>query len=87
MKKEVDQFTVKLKQYDAGKIEVIHLLGFEENNIITTIDIIGQLYLHKNEYVKSKSFNQNLMTIFALNDDKITRTFDDKQEYLLLVIS
>ena len=86
LKKEVDQLAVKLKQYDAGKIEVIHLLGFEENNIITTIDIIGQLYLHKKEYVKSKSFNQNLMSIFALNDDKITRTLEDKQEFLRVLI-
>ena len=86
LKKEVDQLAVKLKQYDAGKIEVIHLLGFEENNIITTIDIIGQLYLHKKEYVKSKLFNQNLMIIFALNDDKITRTFKDKQEFLQFLI-
>ena len=82
LKREVDQLTVKLKRYDTGKIEFIHLLGFEENNIITTIDIIGQLYLHKSEYVKTNSFNQNLMTILSLNEDKITRTFDDKKAFL-----
>lgn len=41
LKKEVDGLSAKLNKYDAGKIDRALLLGFEENNIMTSIEIIS----------------------------------------------
>ena len=32
LKQEVDELSIKLNKYDAGKVNVALLLGFEENN-------------------------------------------------------
>lgn len=78
LKREVDLLSSKLKKYDEKKINVARLLGFEDNNVVTVIDIIGQLYINKDKYDKSKTFNQNLYSIFELNSDTIARTAEDK---------
>ena len=59
LKKEVDLISLKLKKYDEGKIDVAQLLGFEENNIVTVIEIISLLHANKDKYDKTKSFNSN----------------------------
>ena len=82
LKREVDELSSKLKKYDAGIIDVARLLGFEENNIVTTIEIISQLQLNKNKYDVTKSFNQNLPIILNLNSDTIARTQEDKMEFI-----
>lgn len=82
LKKKVDELSSKLKNYDAGKIDIAQLLGFEENTIITTIYIINQLYCHKDEYDNKKSFNQNLYAILDLDSDTIVKTQEDKIEYI-----
>lgn len=40
LKREVDLLSVKLKKYDEGKLDIAHLLGFEENNIVITVDML-----------------------------------------------
>ncbi len=82
LKREVDELSSKLKKYDAGTIDVARLLGFEENNVVTTIDIISQLHLNKDKYDATKSFNQNLPTILNLDSDTIARTQEDKMEFI-----
>lgn len=82
LKKEVDELSSKLKKYDAGKIDVAHLLGFEENNVVTTIEIISQLYLNRDKYDVTKSFNQNLPIILRLDSDTIARTQEDKLQFV-----
>ena len=82
LKREVDELSSKLKKYDAGIIDVARLLGFEENNIVTTIEIISQLQLNKDKYDVTKSFNQNLPIILNLNSDTIARTQEDKMEFI-----
>ena len=62
LKREVKNLSDKLNKYDAGKIDVTALLGFEENNIVTTIDVLSQLYLNKDKYDMTKTLNQNLYT-------------------------
>ena len=87
LKKEVDELSNKLKKYDAGKIDVARLLGFEENNIVTTVDIINQLYCHKDKYDVTKSFNQNLPIILNLDSDIIARTQEEKMEYIKSLVA
>lgn len=82
LKREVDELTAKLKKYDAGKLDVVRLLGFEENNVVTTIDIISQLYFSKDKYDVTKTFNQNLPIVLNLDSDTIARTQEDKMEFL-----
>lgn len=82
LKQEVGELSIKLNKYDAGKVNVALLLGFEENNIVTTIDIISRLYLNKEKYDMGKNFNQNLKIILNLDSDTIGRTQEDKEEFL-----
>ena len=86
LKQEVDSLNSKLKKYDEGKIDTARLLGFEENNIITVIDVTNQLYRNKDKYDKSKSFNQNLSMFLNLNSDTITRTQEDKTAFLTQLV-
>ena len=69
LKREVDSLHVKLKKYDEEKIDIVQLLGFEENNVVTVIDIITQLFVNKNRYDPTKTFNQNFV-IFLVGLDK-----------------
>lgn len=87
LKREVDELSSKLKKYDAGKIDVTRLLGFEENNIVTTIDIISQLYINKEKYDVKKSFNQNLSIILNLDSDTIARTQEDKLKFVKSLVA
>lgn len=87
LKREVDGLSSKLKKYDAGTIDVARLLGFEENNVVTTIDIISQLHLNKDKYDATKSFNQNLPTILNLDSDTIARTQEDKMEFIKSLVA
>lgn len=85
LKKEVDKLTVKLKKYEAGKIDVMLLLGFEENDILTTINVICILYANKDKYEMTKTFNQNLSKILNLDTAFIKRTKKDKIEFIKLL--
>lgn len=87
LKREVDKITAKLKKYDEGIIDVARLLEFEDNNVVATIEIISQLYLNKDKYDTTKSFNQNLPIILNLNSDTIVRTQEDKKEYLKFLVA
>lgn len=82
LKREVDLLASRLKKYDEGKIDVACLLGFEDNNVVTTVDVIGQIYLNKDKYDTSKSFNQNLRIILNSDSDTIAKTQEDKIELL-----
>lgn len=86
LKREVKNLSTKLDKYDAGKIDVTVLLGFEENNIVTTIDILSQLYLNKGKYDMKKTFNQNLPAVLNLNSDTIGRTQEDKKKFVQLLV-
>lgn len=59
LKREVDKLSAKLKKYDLGDIDVAILLGFEDNDVLTTIEVINQLYVNRDKYDTQKSFNQN----------------------------
>lgn len=87
LKREVDELSSKLKKYDAGKIDVARLLGFEDNNVVTTIDIISQLHLNKDKYDVTKSFNQNLPIILNLDSDTVARTQEDKMEFIKSLVA
>lgn len=87
LKKEVDELSSKLRKYDAGKIDVARLLGFEENDIVTTIDIISQLHINKDKYDMTKSFNQNLPIILSLDSDTIARMQEDKMEFIKSLVA
>ena len=87
LKREVDELSSKLKKYDAGIIDVARLLGFEENNVVTTIEIISQLHLNKDKYDVTKSFNQNLPIILNLDSDTIARTQEDKMEFIKSLVA
>ena len=86
LKREVKNLSTKLDKYDAGKIDVTVLLGFEENNIVTTIDILSQLYLNKGKYDMKKTFNQNLPAVLNLDSDTIGRTQEDKKKFVQLLV-
>lgn len=87
LKKEVDDLSSKLKKYDAKKIDVARLLGFEENSVVTTVEIICQLYFNKDKYDVTKFFNQNLPIILNLEGDTISRTQDEKMEFLKSLVA
>ena len=86
LKKKVEVLTSSLKQYNQGKIDIAELLGYEENGALTVLEVINQLYVNKEKYDYSKSFNENLPVIFNLNGDTITRTSNQKKEYVLLLM-
>ncbi len=87
LKKEVDDLSSKLKKYDAKKIDVARLLGFEDNSVVTTVEIICQLYFNKDKYDVTKFFNQNLPIILNLEGDTISRTQDEKMEFLKSLVA
>ena len=87
LKRGVDELSSKLKKYDAGKLDVARLLGFEENNVVTTIDIISQLYFNKEKYDFTQSFNQNLPIILNLDSDTIAKTQEDKMEFIKSLVA
>ena len=62
------------------------LLVFDENNIVTTIDILRQLYLNKDKYDMTKTFNQNLPIVLSLHSDTIGRTQEDKKKFIQLLV-
>ena len=62
------------------------LLGIEENNIVTTIDILSQLYLNIDKYDMTKTFNQNLPIVLSLHSDTIGRTQEDKKKFIQLLV-
>ena len=86
LKREVKNLSDKLNKYDAGKIDVTALLGFEENNIVTTIDVLSQLYLNKDKYDMTKTLNQNLPIVLNLHSDTIGRTQEDKKKFIQLLV-
>ena len=86
LKREVKNLSDKLDKYNAGKIDVTALLGFEENNIVTTIDILSQIYLNKDKYDMTKTFNQNLPIVLSLHSDTIGRTQEDKKKFIQLLV-
>ena len=86
LKREVKNLSDKLDKYNAGKIDATALLGFEENNIVTTIDILSQLYLNKDKYDMTKTFNQNLPIVLSLHSDTIGRTQEDKKKFIQLLV-
>lgn len=85
LKQEVDLLVGKIKKYDVGEIGVAQLLGFEENKVLSTIQVISQLYFNKDEYDMTKPFNQNLSKILKLQDDIFIRTREEKIDFLNLL--
>lgn len=78
----VDALSSRLEQYDEGKIDIVLLLDFEENNVLTIIEVISLLYKNKDKYDKSKSFNHNLYKMFKLKKDTLSRTSEEKRDFL-----
>ena len=86
LKREVDSLHAKLKEYDKEKIDIAQLLGFEENNVVTVIDIITQLFVNKNRYDSSKTFNQNLPLMLNLSGDTIRKSLEDKKTFVIYLV-
>ena len=87
LKREVDEITSKLKKYDVGKMDLARLLGFEENNIVATIEVICQIHLNKDKYDMTKSFNHNLPIVLNLDSNTIERTQEDKMDFLNFLVA
>lgn len=87
LKREVDNLSSKLKKYDAKKIDVIQLLGFEDSNVVTTVNIISQLYSNKEKYDMKKSFNKNLSIILNIEGDTIVRTQEEKKKFIKFLVA
>lgn len=79
LKRDVESLANDLEKYNNGKINVAQLLEYEENNIATVLEVINLLYVNKDKYDKTKSFNENLGLILQLSGDTITRTREDKK--------
>ena len=47
LKKEVDKLFKNLEKYDLNKIDFAELLDFEDDKIVTNINVISQLYLNR----------------------------------------
>ena len=86
LKREVDSLHLKLKKYDEEKIDIVQLLGFEENNVVTVIDIITQLFANKDRYDSTKTFNQNLPLMLNLSSDTIGKSLEDKKTFVIYLV-
>lgn len=86
LKEKVDLIASKLKKYNEGQIGLDNLLGYEDNGIIAVIEIISILYLNKEKYDSTKSFNQNLATILSVEDDTVKRTSEEKAKFIANII-
>ena len=86
LKKEVNKLSIKLNRYDSGKINVTLLLGFEENNTVTTIYILSQLYFNRDKYDRKKTFNQNLPILLNLDGNIIGQTKEEKKKFVQLLV-
>lgn len=82
LKKEVDKLFKNLEKYDLNKIDFAELLDFEDDKIVTTINVISQLYLKREKYDKQKTFNQNLKIILNVNHDGIYMTPEEKRIFV-----
>ena len=86
LKREVDSLHLKLKKYDEEKIDIVQLLGFEENNVVTVIDIITQLFANKDRYDSTKTFNQNLPLMLNLSSYTIWKSLEDKKTFVIYLV-
>lgn len=82
LKQKVNLISEDLKKYDEGKIGFEELIGFEENDIITVLEVINRIHENIDKYDESKSFNENLASILDIKGDSITRTSEQKTKYV-----
>ena len=62
------------------------LVGYEDNERVSTIRLLLFLMEHKNDYIMDKSFNENLKTLYKV-EDTLTVTADEKIEYLKYLLT
>lgn len=87
LKKNVDLLTSKLKKYDDKKIDLAMLLGYEEDDVLSTIQLISQLHDSIDKYDRKTSFNENVKAILQLDADIITITEGKKSDLLRMLES
>lgn len=80
LKQEVEKISINLEKYQLGKIDFAKFLGFGDESILITIDVIRKLYLNIDKYDYGKTFNENLPIILNSDRNIIHKTKEDKRE-------
>ena len=80
LKQEVEKISINLEKYQLGKIDFAKFLGFGDESILITIDVIKKLYLNIDKYDYGKTFNENLPIILNSDRNIIHKTKEDKRE-------
>jgi len=80
LKQEVEKISINLEKYQLGKIDFAKFLGFGDESILITIDVIRKLYLNIDKYDYGKTFNENLPIILNSDRNIIHKTKEDKKE-------
>lgn len=77
----ISEISTRLSAYTERKISIAELLDFEHEDRIIPVFILEQLYIHRDEYVLSEDFYQNVRRILR-TDDRFVLTEETKKETL-----
>lgn len=81
MKELVDELRKSISIYKQPPYDFARLVEYESNERITTIHMLLFLLDHEKSYLFSNSFNENLKSLYKI-DDTLTVSVEENKEYL-----
>lgn len=82
LKQECLSLEERLKKYDTGKIDLAGLIKYEENSVLSTMEMLKILNEKKEQYDYTIGFNQNMKQLLSLSDDTYIVGGNDKKQFV-----
>lgn len=82
LKQECLSLEERLKKYDTGKIDLAGLIKYEEDSVLSTMEMLKILNEKKEQYDYTIGFNQNMKQLLSLSDDTYIVGGNDKKQFV-----
>lgn len=82
LKQECLSLEERLKKYDTGKIDLAGLIKYEEDSVLSTMEMLKILNEKKEQYDYTIGFNQNMKQLLSLSDDSYIVSGNDKKQFV-----
>lgn len=82
LKQECLSLEERLKKYDTGKIDLAGLIKYEEDSVLSTMEMLKILNEKKEQYDYTIGFNQNMKQLLRLSDDTYIVGGNDKKQFV-----
>lgn len=82
LKQECLSLEERLKKYDTGKIDLAGLIKYEEDSVLSTMEMLKILNEKKEQYDYTIGFNQNMKQLLSLSDDTYIVGDNDKKQFV-----